>query len=107
MYTSPATLPEPGRIAKKRSFSWVSWGSAIAIQNFFENLSMLVLVSGYAAVTFMHVPVDDTAFGLGLLIALTMGALTWHDTGPRRPRPKNAPMSKNINIEVAEFDLAE
>jgi MFS transporter, LPLT family, lysophospholipid transporter len=51
-------------------------GSAIAIQNFFENLSMLALVSGYTAVTFINVPVNDTAFGLGLFIALTMAALT-------------------------------
>jgi LPLT family lysophospholipid transporter-like MFS transporter len=54
----------------------VGVGSAIAIQNFFENLSMLALVSGYTAATFIDVPVNDTAFGLGLFIALTMGALT-------------------------------
>jgi LPLT family lysophospholipid transporter-like MFS transporter len=54
----------------------VGVGSAIAIQNFFENLSMLMLVSGYTAATFINVPVNDTAFGLGLFIALTMGALT-------------------------------
>jgi LPLT family lysophospholipid transporter-like MFS transporter len=36
----------------------VGVGSAIAIQNFFENLSMLALVSGYTAATFIHVPVN-------------------------------------------------
>jgi hypothetical protein len=35
----------------------------------------------------MHVPVDDTAFALGLLIALTMGALTL----ARHRRAKTAP----------------
>jgi LPLT family lysophospholipid transporter-like MFS transporter len=54
----------------------VEVGSAIAIQNFCENLSMLVLVSAYTAATFIHVPVNDSAVGLGLFIALTMGALT-------------------------------
>jgi LPLT family lysophospholipid transporter-like MFS transporter len=54
----------------------VGVGSAIAIQNFFENLSMLALVTGYTAATFIDVPVNDTAIGLGLFIALTMGALT-------------------------------
>jgi LPLT family lysophospholipid transporter-like MFS transporter len=54
----------------------VGVGSAIAIQNFFENLSMLMLVSGYTTAAFINVPVNDTAFGLGLFIALTMGALT-------------------------------
>jgi MFS transporter, LPLT family, lysophospholipid transporter len=51
-------------------------GSAIAIQNFFENLSMLALVSGYAAVSFIGVPVNDVAVGFGLFLALSMGALT-------------------------------
>jgi LPLT family lysophospholipid transporter-like MFS transporter len=50
-------------------------GSAIAIQNFFENISMLALVSGYTAVSFMRVPVNDIAIGFGLFLALSMGAL--------------------------------
>jgi LPLT family lysophospholipid transporter-like MFS transporter len=54
----------------------VGVGSAIAIQNFFENLSMLLLVSGYTAATFMGAPVNDIAVGLGLFIVLAMGALT-------------------------------
>jgi LPLT family lysophospholipid transporter-like MFS transporter len=54
----------------------VGVGSAIAIQNFFENLSMLALVAGYTAATFMSVPVDEIAVGIGLFIALSMGALT-------------------------------
>ncbi len=51
-------------------------GSAIAIQNLFENLSMLALVSGYTAASFMKVPVNDIAVGFGLVLALSMGALT-------------------------------
>jgi LPLT family lysophospholipid transporter-like MFS transporter len=54
----------------------VGVGSAIAIQNFFENLSMLLLVSSYTAATFMGTPVNDIAVGLGLFIVLAMGALT-------------------------------
>ena len=52
-------------------------GSAIAIQNFFENLSMLALVSGYTAVTFLRVPVNDIAVGLGLFLVVSMGLLTF------------------------------
>ena len=52
-------------------------GSAIAIQNFFENLSMLALVAGYTAATFMSVPVNHIAVGIGLFTALSMGALTF------------------------------
>ena len=51
-------------------------GPAIAIQNFFENLSMLALVSGYAAVSFMGLPVNEIAVGFGLFLSLSMGALT-------------------------------
>jgi LPLT family lysophospholipid transporter-like MFS transporter len=51
-------------------------GSAIAIQNFFENFSMLALVSGYTFVSFVRVPVDAIAIGFGLFLALSMGGLT-------------------------------
>jgi MFS transporter, LPLT family, lysophospholipid transporter len=63
-------------LLQKQRRDGVGVGSAIAIQNFFENVSMLVLVSAYTAATFISVPVNDSAFGLGLFIALTMGALT-------------------------------
>jgi LPLT family lysophospholipid transporter-like MFS transporter len=53
----------------------VGVGSAIAIQNLFENLCMLALVSGYTAASFMKVPVNDIAVGFGLFLALTMAAL--------------------------------
>jgi LPLT family lysophospholipid transporter-like MFS transporter len=54
----------------------VGAGSAIAIQNMFENLSMLALVSGYTAVVFFKVPVNDIAVGVGAFIALSMATLT-------------------------------
>jgi LPLT family lysophospholipid transporter-like MFS transporter len=54
----------------------VGVGSAIAIQNFFENLSMLSLVAGYTAASFMSVPVNSIAVGVGIFTALAMGALT-------------------------------
>src|SRR3984957_13543469 len=54
----------------------VGAGSAIAIQNLFENLSMLALVSGYAAAVFLKAPVNDIAIGVGVFIALSMTNLT-------------------------------
>jgi LPLT family lysophospholipid transporter-like MFS transporter len=54
----------------------VGVGSAIAIQNFFENLSMLSLVAGYTAASFLNVSVNGIAVGIGLFTALAMGALT-------------------------------
>jgi MFS transporter, LPLT family, lysophospholipid transporter len=53
----------------------VGVGSAIAIQNLFENICMLALVSGYTAASFLKVPVNDIAVGFGLFLALTMAAL--------------------------------
>jgi len=64
----------------------VGAGSAIAIQNMFENLSMLALVSGYTAAVFLSVPVNDIAVGVGAFIALSMAALTL----TRRKSPKAA-----------------
>jgi LPLT family lysophospholipid transporter-like MFS transporter len=54
----------------------VGAGSAIAIQNMFENLSMLAMVSGYTAAVFLRIPVGDIAVGVGVFIALSMTVLT-------------------------------
>jgi MFS transporter, LPLT family, lysophospholipid transporter len=54
----------------------VGAGSAIAIQNMFENLSMLALVSGYTAAVFLKTPVNEIAVGVGVFIALSMATLT-------------------------------
>jgi LPLT family lysophospholipid transporter-like MFS transporter len=53
----------------------VGAGAAIAIQNMFENLSMLALVGGYSAAVFLKIPVNDIAIGVGLFIALSMTTL--------------------------------
>jgi MFS transporter, LPLT family, lysophospholipid transporter len=54
----------------------VGAGAAIAIQNMFENLSMLALVTGYSAAVFLNTPVNDIAIGVGGFIALSMTVLT-------------------------------
>jgi LPLT family lysophospholipid transporter-like MFS transporter len=54
----------------------VGAGSAIAIQNLFENLSMLTFVSGYAVAVFLKTPVNDITIGVGLLLTLSMTTLT-------------------------------
>jgi LPLT family lysophospholipid transporter-like MFS transporter len=63
-------------LLQKQGAEVVGVGPAIAIQNFFENLGMLALVSGYTAASFIRIPVNDIAVGVGLFIALSMGALT-------------------------------
>jgi LPLT family lysophospholipid transporter-like MFS transporter len=54
----------------------VGAGAAIAIQNMFENLSMLALVSGYSAAVFLKTPVNGIAIAVGAFIALSMATLT-------------------------------
>jgi MFS transporter, LPLT family, lysophospholipid transporter len=51
-------------------------GSAIAIQNLFENLSMLALMSAYVAGNFARVPINVIALSFGVFVALSMAALT-------------------------------
>ena len=51
-------------------------GGAIAIQNLFENLCMLVLMSAYVGVNYARVPINVVALCFGLLVALSMTALT-------------------------------
>jgi LPLT family lysophospholipid transporter-like MFS transporter len=63
-------------LLQREGESGVGAGSAIAIQNMFENLSMLALVSGYTAAVFLSVPVNDIALGVGAFIALSMATLT-------------------------------
>jgi LPLT family lysophospholipid transporter-like MFS transporter len=63
-------------LLQKQGKDSVGAGSAIAIQNFFENLCMLAMVGGYTAVTYLKIPVNDIALGFGLFLALSMSALT-------------------------------
>jgi len=63
----------------------VGAGTAIAIQNLFENLSMLALVTLYSAAVFLKTPIDGVAVGVGLFITISMTTLAV--VGPRPPKP--------------------
>jgi MFS transporter, LPLT family, lysophospholipid transporter len=63
-------------LLQKEGNGGVGAGAAIAIQNMFENLSMLALVSGYSAAVFLNAPVNGIAVGVGAFIALSMATLT-------------------------------
>jgi MFS transporter, LPLT family, lysophospholipid transporter len=62
-------------ILQKRGAESVGAGPAIAIQNLFENVAMLALISGYTAVGYIHIPVNDVALGFGIFLAVGMSAL--------------------------------
>ena len=60
-------------------------GSAIAIQNLFENLCMLALMSAYTGVMYARLPINMIALCIGLLIVLSMTALlAGHNLRPKR-----------------------
>jgi LPLT family lysophospholipid transporter-like MFS transporter len=63
-------------LLQRQGEAGVGAGSAIAIQNLFENLSMLALVGGYSAAVFFNAPVNCIALGVGAFIALSMTILT-------------------------------
>jgi len=50
-------------------------GSTIAIQNLFENLCMLALMSAYTGAMYAGVHINIIALGIGVMIALSMGTL--------------------------------
>ena len=64
-------------LLQKEGNGGVGPGAAIAIQNMFENLSMLALVSGYSAAVYLNTPVNGIAIGVGAFIALSMATLTF------------------------------
>lgn len=61
-------------------------GAAIAIQNLFENLSMLLLVSVYTAAVFLSISVSNIAVGVGVFISLSLGVLTLTRRKPTKAR---------------------
>jgi LPLT family lysophospholipid transporter-like MFS transporter len=69
-------------VLQKRGNERGGVGSAVAIQNLFENLCMLVFMSAYAAAIGAGVPVNIIALGFGVLIAVSMATLTL--TRPKR-----------------------
>jgi len=53
-------------------------GRSIAVQNFNENTSVLVMLGVYAALLALGLPVRSLMSGLGVLVGLCVAALWWH-----------------------------
>ena len=69
-------------VLQHRGHVLLSAGHSIAVQNFNENLSILVLLGVYALMIKVDVPIQAIIISFGLFIAVTMGYLTrkhWHD----------------------------
>ena len=74
-------------LLQHRGHLLLSAGRSIAVQNFNENLSVLVMLGAYAALLWLQLDVRWLMAGLGAMVALCMAALQW-----RLPRaPLGAP----------------
>jgi LPLT family lysophospholipid transporter-like MFS transporter len=64
-------------LLQERGHRTIGAGNALAVQNFAENISMLLFVGGYSLVA-GTVPVTSITIGFGLLILLALGGLTMY-----------------------------
>jgi LPLT family lysophospholipid transporter-like MFS transporter len=62
-------------LLQERGHESIGAGNALAVQNFAENIAMLVFVGGYSAATKAGAPVGASVAGFGLLLLLLVGAL--------------------------------
>jgi LPLT family lysophospholipid transporter-like MFS transporter len=62
-------------LLQHRGFVLLSAGRSIAVQGFNENLSVLAMLAGYAALQAFEVPIVPTLWGFGLAIAAAIGLL--------------------------------
>lgn len=71
-------------LLQHRGSSLLSAGRSIAVQGFNENLSVLMMLAGYAALIALDVPVVPLMWGLGLLVAAAMALLIRRENGIER-----------------------
>ena len=64
-------------LLQHRGHVLLSAGRSIAVQNFNENASVLVMLAVYAAVLSLGLPVRSLMTGLGLLVGACMALLWW------------------------------
>lgn len=66
-------------LLQHRGATLLSAGRSIAVQGFNENLSVLIMLAGYALCEAAEVPIGLTLSGLGVLVAVAIGGLIWLD----------------------------
>lgn len=75
-------------LLQHRGHTLLTAGRSIAVQGFNENLSILVMLSAYAAMLRLDVPIVPLMSGFGLLVAAAVAALIWRErSAARRPVP--------------------
>ena len=64
-------------LLQERGYETVGAGHAIAVQNFFENLTMLLMIGAYVLLIKSGISVIAAATGFGALVLLGIGVLAW------------------------------
>ena len=64
-------------LLQERGHASVGAGHAIAVQNFSENIAMLLLVGVYMLILYLGVPAIHSALAFGTLIFVSMSGLAW------------------------------
>jgi LPLT family lysophospholipid transporter-like MFS transporter len=70
-------------LLQERGHETVGAGHAIAVQNFFENTSMLLMVGFYISMAKSGIPVVAGMTGFGALVVIGIALLGWWRTGRR------------------------
>lgn len=64
-------------LLQERGHASIGSGHAIAIQNLFENISMLLMMAIYILLSKQQVPVIPTTITIGALVLVAIGGLAW------------------------------
>jgi LPLT family lysophospholipid transporter-like MFS transporter len=62
-------------LLQERGHKTIGAGHALAVQNFFENIAMLVFVGGYSWAAAAGVPIAMSIIGFGVILVLVVGTL--------------------------------
>lgn len=62
-------------LLQERGHETIGAGNALAVQNFAENIAMLVFVGGYSWTAAAGLPIATTITGFGLILLMVIGAL--------------------------------
>lgn len=66
-------------LLQHRGYNLLSAGRSIAVQGFNENLSVLMMLAGYAALVAIDMPIVPLMWGFGLVIASAIALLMWRE----------------------------
>ena len=62
-------------LLQERGHETIGAGNALAVQNFAENIAMLVFVGGYSWAAAAEIPISMTIIGFGMVLLMVVGAL--------------------------------